>query len=113
MHFIKTYSWYIVLPILVLLTARVFFRIDGLYGQDAYEYLRFTKSITEFWHGGVHPYDFFWPIVYPFIGSIFTFVFQDDALSLQLVSIFSLTGCLIYLSRVGANESPIRLIRHS
>ncbi len=97
MFFIRTYWLYLLLPILLFVLAIGLFQIDGLYGQDAYAYLKFTNALRDFWGGGIKPDDFFWPILYPFISSLVSFFTGRSALALQLVSVLSLAGAMIYL----------------
>lgn len=74
-----------------------FFGFDGLYGQDAYEYLRYTKAIQEYLLGGNHPGTFFWPILYPFLAAILGFGFANAAIGLQVLSSLSIAVFAIYL----------------
>ena len=46
-------------PILILITLRYVLNFDGLYGQDAYEYLRYSKEIHTFLLTGSNPGDYF------------------------------------------------------
>lgn len=63
----------------------------GLYGQDAHEYLRFSLEVKSWLTGGSTPGDFFWPLMYPFIGASLSFLTPlDVADSLQLVSVLSI-----------------------
>ncbi len=97
MQFLRTHYLYLVLPVLAFAIARLAFGIDGLYGQDSYEYLRFTKAIYAGFKSGNLPSNFFWPVGYPLVSSIFMFTGIPAELSLQLVSLFSLIGVLFYL----------------
>lgn len=100
MQFLRTYYLYLVLPVLAFAIARLALGIDGLYGQDSYEYLRFTKAIYEGFKAGNLPTNFFWPVGYPLVGSIFMFTGIPAELSLQLGSLFSLIGILVYLHKI-------------
>jgi len=112
MQFSRSIFLYVLLPVLCLVVARVLFGIDGLYGQDAYEYLRFTKELHAFWSGGVQPADFFWPVGYPFWGSLVAFVTSNEAIALQILSVAALIGSLIYLNEIlklhAANRTAIK-----
>jgi len=73
---------------------------DGLYGQDAYEYLRYANAIKKYLIQGIHPGDYFWPVWYPITGAFLSFIFQDMILSLQIVSSVSLAIVIIYSSKI-------------
>ncbi|WP_420571738.1 ArnT family glycosyltransferase [Kordia sp.] len=72
------------------------FGFDGLYGQDSYEYLRYTNAIQEYISNGVHPGNYFWPVLYSTLGSILGF-FLGSALALQLISCLSFSIACIYI----------------
>jgi hypothetical protein len=76
------------------------FDFDGLYGQDAYEYLRYSKAIYNFMISGVNPGDYFWPLFYPVIGAIINLVIQNSDLSLLLTSVFSLSISAFFLDKI-------------
>lgn len=95
--FINSRYTYLLLCIFIFCIARFVFAIDGLYGQDAYEYLRFTKELHHFWQGNTMPYNFFWPIAFPFYGSLVAFFTPNESWALQLISTFSLVGSLYYI----------------
>jgi len=78
------YSSFAVL--LILITQLIDF--NGLYGQDAYEYCRYTNLWKLFFTSQQKPPEFFWPIYYPLIGSIFSLLFKTH-FALQLISILS------------------------
>lgn len=67
---------------------------NGLYGQDAHEYYRYSKALLNWLNTGQHPGDYFWPVWYPLAGALVAYVTHLPVLfSLQLVSIVSL--CVI------------------
>ncbi len=84
------------LPILVIIVLR-FLNFDGAYGQDSYEYLRYTKAIEEYFHEDVKPGSFYWPVLYPLLGFVFKTLFGNAILSLQLLSCFSFSLSCIYI----------------
>lgn len=98
MKMVKEYRWYIgfllVMVVFVLLSG-----FNGLYGQDSYEYLRFTKALVVFYKSGISPGSFFWPLLYPITGSVLSFVF-GATFSLQLISICSLIGSAVFLEKI-------------
>lgn len=83
------------IPILLLIVFRII-GFDGLYGQDSYEYLRYTKAIEEYLISGEHPGVFFWPVLYPTLGSFFGFFF-GTTLALQLISCISFSVACVYI----------------
>ncbi|HWY98868.1 MAG TPA: hypothetical protein VNY36_07280 [Bacteroidia bacterium] len=72
---------------------------NGLYGQDSYEYLRYTKCLNEFFKSGTNPGDYFWPVLYPLIGSVLSFAIPLP-FALQLISTLSLLFAAIYLEKI-------------
>jgi hypothetical protein len=98
MRAIKEYKLYIFF--LFLLIAFVLVTdFNGLYGQDSYEYLRYTKCLEGFIKTGVSPGDYFWPLLYPIAGAILSFIFSS-AFALQLISVASLILIAIYLEKI-------------
>ena len=41
---------------------RFLYGFDGAFGQDPYEYLRYTDALKNWMVNGTHPGDYFWPI---------------------------------------------------
>jgi hypothetical protein len=91
----KKYALYF-FPFLILLFVRFGLHFNGLYGQDAFEYLRYAGRLKEFISGGKLPGDYFWPVGYPFYGALLSFIFRDVSFSLQFISTAALVGTLIY-----------------
>ena len=87
------------IPILLLLIIRSI-GFDGLYGQDAYEYLRYTRALSSFMQEGISPRDYFWPIYYPLLGAILTYITSNTTLILQLISILSMGVATIYVYNI-------------
>lgn len=86
-----------VLAGLVLLAAawaafRLATGFDGLYGQDAHEYLRFAGEVRAFLAGGPRPGPFFWPVVYPALAAALSCLTGSLPAAAQLVSGLSLLG---------------------
>ncbi len=90
--------WYFIF-LLLILAFICLMKFNGLYGQDSYEYLRYTKCIKEFIKTGINPGDYFWPILYPIIGACFSLLFPLP-FALQLISILSLVVSVIYLEKL-------------
>jgi len=70
--------------------------MDGLYGQDGYEYIRYSISLKEYLKNGTPPGDYFWPVNYPFTGALISFIIPDIGFCLQLISSISLSLVIIY-----------------
>ncbi|MCW8823527.1 MAG: hypothetical protein OQK63_05540, partial [Ignavibacteriaceae bacterium] len=78
-----------ILPSIIFLVLLIFFKFNGLYGQDSHEYYRYSKDIIKFLTGGPLPANFHWPVLYPLFGAILSFVIPDPLLCLQLISFVS------------------------
>ena len=88
------------IPLIIVLILRIL-GFNGLYGQDAYEYLRYTNAVTTYLTNGVYPGSFFWPVVYPTLGSILGFFVGGSTVALQLISVFSFSlSCLYTLKTI-------------
>lgn len=85
----------LIIPLFLVLVLRIF-GFDGLYGQDAYEYLRYTDAIHDYFATKVHPGNYYWPVLYPFLGSLLGFIF-GNVIALQLISCLSFSGACIYV----------------
>jgi len=81
----------LVFPIGVFLFFYYGLNFDGLYGQDAYEYLRYSNALKNFIITGENPGDYFWPIFYPLFGALTSFIFQNIGFSLMLISTVSVS----------------------
>ena len=90
------FNTFIGIPILFLIVLQ-FVGFDGLYGQDSYEYLRYTRAIQDYIIGGPHPESFYWPVLYPFLGSLLGFTFGNVIMGLQLLTAISFSLTSIYL----------------
>lgn len=101
----KKYTIYC-FPILFWIICYFGFSFDGLYGQDAYEYLRFTESLVHYYKTGGNPGDYFWGVYYPLIGSLLSIFIGNTTLALQLISLISLLISTFYLIKI------IELIYH-
>ncbi len=85
---------------LLLAVTAVALHFNGLYGQDAYEYLRLSRAINALLNEGTGiPHSYF-PILYPFAGFLLNKVLAHDILSMQVVSITALTAAFFYLRQL-------------
>ncbi len=87
-------------PVVLFLMVYLFFGFDGLYGQDSYEYLRYSKSLHLFFRIDRNPDTFFWPLYYPLLGALISFIISNTALSLQLISVMSVGISAVYLNKI-------------
>jgi len=87
------------IPLLLLVLLQLI-GFDGLYGQDSYEYLRYTKAIQQYIKNGVHPESFYWPVLDPFIASLLGFIFTNAVVGLQFLTCISISICCIYLFKI-------------
>jgi hypothetical protein len=92
--------------LILLALLNLIFSFNGLYGQDAFEYLRYAKELRAYWLGSSKPETFFWPEVFPLLGSILSLVISNTALSLQLISLFSFFGIILYIQKILNNMYP-------
>jgi hypothetical protein len=85
---------------------------NGLYGQDSFEYLRYSRSLHSFMAEGIPPGIFFWPVVYPLSGALLSFLLSDT-LSLQLISLvcYGFTGWFILRILLQINPGSPRLLK--
>lgn len=86
--------------IVILIAAGIFFitgyfAFSGLYGQDAYSYLLQSKNLFT---GDYHLN--FYPPVYAFSGWVLQLVFQNYAVSLQLVSLIAVVVSTILVWKI-------------
>jgi hypothetical protein len=90
----------------LLALLKLLFSFNGLYGQDAFEYLRYAKELRAYWLGGSRPETFFWPEIFPLCGSILNLIISNTALSLQLISLLSFFGIALYIQKILKNMYP-------
>lgn len=83
----------------ILILIRLLSGFNGLYGQDSYEYLRYSRRWFDFFTTGRHPGDYFWPVNYPFYGALLTLFIRDNILALQFISMISFVLTAVYLYR--------------
>lgn len=89
---------FLILSILfvILILIRFVTGFNGLYGQDSYEYLRYSRRLTEFFTTGNLPGDYFWPVNFPLLGAILSLVIKDNIFALQLISMLSFIFTAFY-----------------
>jgi hypothetical protein len=92
----KIQVW-LLMPVLLLIF-NLIAGFNGLYGQDSFEYLRYSRALHSYITEGISPGAFLWPVLYPLTGALFSF-FLPDILSLQIVSIVSYGLTIFYLNK--------------
>lgn len=90
---IKEYGW-LAIPILLFVIVRFVLGFNGLYGQDAHEYLRCTNWILNLMHGNHTDTQFFWPLAYPFLGGLLSMAGVNAIWALQIISLLAFIGSL-------------------
>ena len=108
----KNYWFYPVCFIVIIVFTRIV-NFNGLYGQDAYEYVNYATQLKYFVKNTSHDGAYFWPLFYPFTGALLSTMFSL-ALALQLVSVCSLLLLTVYLEKTlqalySEQKSAIRL----
>ncbi|XOV66538.1 MAG: hypothetical protein ACFHU9_13000 [Fluviicola sp.] len=95
--------WLNYLPYLVVtslfLVLWLGFDFNGLYGQDAHEYLRYSNALKTFLETGANPGDFFWPKLYPIMGTVAGFTGIPVGFALQMTSLFAMLGSIYFAQR--------------
>jgi hypothetical protein len=87
------------IPVLYFFACYFVFDFNGLYGQDAHEYLRYSRALLEQFTLSLYPGDYNWPILYPLIGSFAAWILHTDTLLvMQLISVvsFSLSTLILF-----------------
>ena len=88
-----------ILPPVLLGVFSVISGYNGLYGQDSYEYLRYSRALHLFMAGGAPPGPFLWPVLYPLAGALVSFILPA-IFSLQLVSLAALGISSFFLREI-------------
>jgi len=101
----KKHVW-ILIPVLFLIFCHVI-GFNGLYGQDSFEYLRYSRALHEYLSGGGLPGTFFWPVLYPLSGALVSFLLPD-VFALQVVSIFCFGMTILFLRKILLYLYPAR-----
>lgn len=73
---------------------------NGLYGQDAHEYLRFGRVLYQFFLAGTNPGDYIWPVNFPLYGALLSLLLRNVNFSMQILSVSSFIGIILYTSRI-------------
>jgi 4-amino-4-deoxy-L-arabinose transferase-like glycosyltransferase len=95
---------WILFPFLLLLFNSIS-GFDGLYGQDSFEYLRYSRALHQFFISGALPGNFWWPPFYAALGAVFSFIL-NDILSLQFVSFAGYGLAIFFLEKIFVRLYP-------
>jgi hypothetical protein len=82
------------------IAVRYFFGFDGLYGQDSYEYLRYSKAMHQYFIGGEHPGNYFWAVGFPILVGGLSLSGLPVLLIIQLVNLLSFFGILYFSKKI-------------
>jgi hypothetical protein len=89
--------WILIAFLLLIFNLVVGF--NGLYGQDSFEYLRYSRALHDYFSGGQLPGTFFWPVLYPLSGALVSFILPD-VFALQFISILSFGLTFFFLRKI-------------
>jgi hypothetical protein len=89
---------WVLMPVLLLIF-NLTVGFNGLYGQDSFEYLRYSRALHVFISGGALPGIFYWPVLYPLSGAVVSYLLPD-VLALQVVSILCYGLTILYLQKI-------------
>ncbi len=89
------------IPLGIFLVVRYGLDFNGLYGQDAHEYLRYAIAIKNYFLGGEFPGPFFWPVNYPLLGAIISIPVKSVSLAMQGASCIALCMIIFFILRLG------------
>jgi hypothetical protein len=79
---------------------------NGLYGQDAYEYERFSAALRSALLGDGDAGDFFWPVNYPLLGALLSLLLGSTAIALQMISLASHALTFVLVMRILRRFAP-------
>src|ERR1041385_6818373 len=71
------------LALLIRIGVILIARFDGLYGQDAFAYLDYTRQII----AGKLTGPFYWPLGYPLVAALFTLILRNPVIGGQAASV--------------------------
>ncbi len=83
---------------------------NGLCGQDAHEYFRYSKALLNYFKTTQHAGDYFWPVWYPLSAACLSLLTRIPVIfSLQLVCLLSVTlivAVVLFWQGENKNKSP-------
>lgn len=97
----------IFIPVLLLIFC-ILSGFNGLYGQDSFEYLRYSRAVHNYLSGNNDlPCIFYWPVLYPLSGALLSFLLTDFR-ALQVISILCFGATAGFLQKILFHLHPIR-----
>ncbi len=97
----------LLLPLVFVGLSNIVFDFNGLYGQDAHRYFQYVGELESYFKDGNVPGEFHWPILYPLAGFLLKSTLGiNAALSLQLVSAFSLGVSGVFIFKILRGQHP-------
>jgi hypothetical protein len=108
-HYFRT-NWLPISVVLALIAVSALLSFNGLYGQDAHEYLRLSRAYADLLHG--HPYvpsgqgDAEFAVGYPFLGALLSAVAGNNILVMQMISWIAIGFALFQFDRLLRLLSP-------
>lgn len=86
--------------IIAFLVVRFLVGFDGLYGQDSYEYLRYSEAMHEYFVDGRHPGNYFWSVGFPLLAGAFSLIGIPVLTAIQWINFLSLGGIIYFSGRI-------------
>ncbi|HUM46362.1 MAG TPA: hypothetical protein PLD84_05515 [Chitinophagales bacterium] len=83
-----------------LLLAAFLLRFNGLYGQDAHEYLRLMRALGDYIKHGTSIAHSYFPIGYPLVALPLSGILSNDITVMQLVPMMALPVSFFYLKKL-------------
>ena len=100
-HFRITPFFYLeICPLFLLIGIALIFNFNGLYGQDAHEYLSLCRKLNEFFETGKNFSSPWFPIFYPLAGLIVSKILRSDIIAMQVVSMISWVMAFHYFRKL-------------
>jgi hypothetical protein len=89
-----------VVLLVALLFIVVVFHFNGLYGQDAHEYLRLNRALSDYFKSAIPLSHSYFSILYPLTGYVLSLSGMNDTWAMQLVSMLALVASFFYLRKL-------------
>ncbi|HHG86366.1 MAG TPA: hypothetical protein ENJ82_16565, partial [Bacteroidetes bacterium] len=84
---------------ILLLIVRIITGFNGLYGQDSHAYFGHSQALHAWMQGGPTPGKFFWPEGFPFLGALFSYLFEP-IFALQMISLLAASLSVYFFARL-------------
>ena len=89
-----------IILLLLLIVVAILYGFNGLYGQDAHEYLRMSRELHDVFSGGREMSDSIFPILFPFMGFLLSKIIPNDVIALQAVSMISFSVAFYFIVKI-------------